>query len=86
MAVTRLREGDYVAICDRCGHKAHASDLQMEWDGLFVHKRGSGHKCWEARHPQDFVRGVPDRQNVPIPRPWPADQFIQGNINPEDYP
>jgi hypothetical protein len=41
------------------------------WDGLFVCRAD-----WETRHPQDFVRGRKDIQNVPNPRPEPAEDFI----------
>jgi hypothetical protein len=44
----------------------------MTWDGKFVHK-----KNWDARHPQDFVRGRSDDQTVPIARPRPEDHFIE---------
>ena len=53
--------GDYNAICDRCGRKFKASELQRTWDGFMVCPRD-----WEPRHPQDFVRGLPD----PVPVPW----------------
>ena len=37
---------------------------------------------WEPQHPQDFVRGRADRQNVPDPRPdstnfLPGDAYIR---------
>jgi hypothetical protein len=41
------------------------------WDGLFV--------CladWETRHPQDFVKGRKDIQNVPNPRPEPSMIYV----------
>jgi hypothetical protein len=41
------------------------------WDGLFVCRAD-----WETRHPQDFVRGRKDIQNVPNPRPEPGEDFI----------
>jgi hypothetical protein len=66
----RLRKGDWNAICDRCGFKYKASDLSMEWDNLFV-----CHKCYEDRHPQDFLKAVKDSQRVPIVRPEPKDIF-----------
>lgn len=83
MAYTTGRPGDYVCICDRCGEKDYASKMTMEWDGLWLHKIG----CFEERQPQDFVRGVPDFQNVPIARPQPADYFIAPNaVTPENLP
>jgi hypothetical protein len=41
------------------------------WDGLFVCKAD-----WETRHPQDFVRGRKDVQNVPNPRPEPSMTYV----------
>lgn len=60
--------GDFWRICDECGFKTRSSETRKRWDGLIV--------ClsdFEQRHPQDFVRGRKDRQNVPDPRPEPAD-------------
>lgn len=36
----------------------------MEWNNLIVSDR-----VWEARQPQDFVKGVADNQTVPNARP-----------------
>lgn len=58
-------------ICDRCGFKKRASATRKEWTGLIVCM-----ECFEERHPQDFVRGRMDRQNVPEPRPEPVDNII----------
>lgn len=41
-----------------------ASELRRTWDGFYVCE-----ECWEPRHPQDFVRGVPDNPSVPWTRP-----------------
>lgn len=59
------RAGEFLRICDRCGFRRYASDTRKEWTGLFV----CADTCFEARHPQDFVRGTIDRQTVPDPRP-----------------
>lgn len=58
------REGDYKVQCDRTGMTFYASECRKQWNGLFVNN-----KSWEARHPQDFVRGRVDKQTVPICRP-----------------
>lgn len=55
------------AICDRCGFERWNGQLRKEWTGLMVCKD----TCWEPRHPQDFVKGKPDRQNPPWVRPEP---------------
>ena len=66
----RYKHGDYNAICDQCGFKFKASQLQMTWDGFFVCE-----KCWEPRHPQDFVRAKVDKQRIAIARPDTDIQF-----------
>ena len=78
-----LKLGDWNAICDRCGFKYKASDLKEEWTGNMVCK-----ECWEPRHPQDFLRGIPDDQSVPWSRPEQADAGgtdINGNTFPPTY-
>lgn len=59
-----LKLGDWKATCDRCGFDFHASQLKPTWDNLMVCK-----ECWEPRHPQDFLRGVPDDPSVAWTRP-----------------
>ena len=58
------KPGDYLAVCDRCGIHYHGSELRMEWTGLFV---CGG--CFNVRHPQDYVKALPEYQTVPIARP-----------------
>ena len=60
------------AICDRCAAKRWNDELRREWDGLMV----CADTCWEPRNPQDFVRGVQDKQNPPWVRPEPADIYV----------
>jgi len=59
-----VKHGSWNVICDRCGMKRKASDCRITWDNLFVCQG-----CWTPRHPQDFVKGIPDNQTVPISRP-----------------
>lgn len=59
------KPGDWKVICDRCGMDRYASECRMNWQGLFV----CSDTCWEPRHPQDFVKAIPDYQTVPIARP-----------------
>jgi hypothetical protein len=73
------KHGDYNAICDRCGFKYKRSQLRYTWDGLLVCK-----KDWEPRHPQDFVRGVAERQSVPDARPEQTDTFLTTDITQDD--
>lgn len=55
-----LALGDWNARCYECGAKYKASELLKHWQGYYVCQR-----CWEPRHPQDFVRSVSDVQTVP---------------------
>lgn len=56
--------GDWNAVCSQCGRKRKASDLIKNWQGMY---RCREHD--EPRHPQDFVRGVPDIQTPPWTQP-----------------
>lgn len=59
-----LKIGDWNAQCDRCDFKWKASKLRKTWDDLYVCP-----KCWEPRHPSDFVRGVKDDPSTAWQRP-----------------
>jgi hypothetical protein len=67
---TRTRKGGYKysggnwIICDYSGFKIKSSDARKTWDGYWVHR-----DFWEARHPQDFVRGVDEKIKADIVRP-----------------
>lgn len=63
--------GQHNFICDQCGFKLKSNDKRKQWDGLIVCS-----KCYDPRHPQDFVRGKRDRQSVPNPRPDPDPEFV----------
>lgn len=65
------KPGSYYRIDDRSGFRFRAERTKKEWNGLLVADR-----FWEARQPQDFVRGVADNQTVPDARIRPAFQFI----------
>lgn len=79
-----LAEGDYNAACWECGRKFKASTMRRNWQGYWV--------CpahWEARQPQDFVRGMPDDQIPPWVQPE-SDVFTvfctpNGNTAIADY-
>lgn len=61
--------GNWNAVCSMCGRKRKASELVKNWQGMF---RCPEHN--EERHPQDFVRAVPDIQTPPWVQP-PSDTF-----------
>jgi hypothetical protein len=71
MSAPGYRAGDFWRICDVCGFQRRASATFKRWDGLMVCAED-----WEPRHPQDFVRGKKDQQNVPDPRPEPVVSII----------
>ncbi len=59
-------------ICDASGFKFPLDEAVKQWDGALVHRSFVD----KRRQPQDFVRGVPDNQRLPVSRPETADQFI----------
>lgn len=74
------KHGDYLAICDRCGFEWYASQLAKEWTGLMVCRGAGTNDCWEARHPQELVKGRKDRQSPPWTRSEPPDVFIDAYV------
>lgn len=67
MMSRKLRNGDFWRICDRSGMRVPASKTTKEWNGMIVRD-----DLYEARHPQDFIRGIPDNMRVTDPRPEPV--------------
>jgi hypothetical protein len=65
------KKGQWDVICDVCGMKFHSGDLKQRWDGLMTCKED-----WNIRQPQDFVRGILDRQWVPWSRPDTTPTFV----------
>lgn len=63
-----LNLGDWNAMCYVCGRKYKADTMVRHWQGYWVCP-----KDWEARHPQDFVRGIKDTQIPPWTQPLPTD-------------
>lgn len=58
------KAGSFYRVDDRTGFPTRAENTRKEWTGLIV-----GDQYWEQRQPQDLVKGVPDQQFVPEPRP-----------------
>jgi hypothetical protein len=64
--------GNWNALCDSCGRKFKAFDLQKRWDGLMVCQED-----FEQRHPQDLLKVQREKITVPWSRPYAAeDSFI----------
>lgn len=80
-----LKLGDANAICDTCGFKYKLSELTMDWRGLMLCE-----KCWEPRHPQEFLRGVPDKPSEGVENPRPdTPPVFTGNgyaVNTPSFP
>lgn len=75
--------GAWKAECDRCGFDYLNTELRKEWTGLRV-----CNKCWDPRHPQEYLRGKADRQAPPWTRPDKDGTDVSvgsGNeVSPED--
>jgi hypothetical protein len=69
--VDSFKSGDWKVICYECGSVYLASELQKHWKGYYVCS-----KCWEPRHPQDFVRAIEDNPTPPWVQPEPEDIFV----------
>ena len=66
--------GKWLCICQRCGRKRVNDEVAKEpRTNLLVCKD----TCWEAVHPQEFVRSRPDEQKVPFTAPEPTDTFVE---------
>ena len=48
--------GTHWANCQRCDFTYRSPELKEEWTGLWVCD-----DCWEARHPQDLLRVLPEK-------------------------
>ena len=65
--------GAHLVECDRTGFVVYSYQSKKEWTGHIVRD-----ESWEPRHPQDFVRGIGDKQSVYDPRP----QHLNNRVGP----
>lgn len=65
------KAGSWNAICDVCGFKFKADQMQKRWDGLMVCS-----KDFEHDHPQKYLKVREDNTSVPWVRTRPADIFV----------
>ncbi len=77
MSRERYIPGDNWIIDDITGQKIRALESRRQWDGTITNERN-----YSPRHPQDFVRAIPDRQAADLIRSRPADTF-QGPLTTE---
>ena len=74
-------------MCEVCGFVFHSDKKRVMWNGLVVDP-----KCYEVRHPQDFIRGKKDQQAVDNPAPEPGNILLAvtsvtvDNFNPSITP
>jgi hypothetical protein len=66
-----FRLGSFYRTDDRTGFPQRAERTRREWTGLIVDEAR-----WEPRQPQDLVKGVPDIQSVPDPRPLGQNIYV----------
>lgn len=69
--MTRFELGTWNAICAQCAGTFKAYELKKHWQGQWWCDR-----CFETRHPQDFVKATADVQTPPWTQPAPADDFV----------
>jgi len=55
--------GSWNVQCDQCGRIFKSTEMMRRWDNAWVDSA-----CFEIRHPQDYVRGIPDNQAAPYSR------------------
>lgn len=67
----RYKPGSFYRIDDRTGFAVRAEHTRKQWNNIIVRTRS-----FEARQPQDFVRGRRDDQTVPEPRPRQINAFL----------
>jgi len=77
--VSHYRKGLHLFTCQRCGCVFHSDKKKIEWTGAIVCGGPGSNDCFEPRHPQDFVRGVEDKQSVDNPAPEPPDGVASGS-------
>lgn len=70
MAKNYYKSGSFNRICDWSGFKVKAEQTRKQWDNWIVRDQD-----WDPRHPQEFLRGIPDLMAAPDPRPEAADVF-----------
>ena len=79
--IRKFKPGDYKIVSDRSGRVIDASNARKEWNGLVV-----AADEFEERNVQEYVRGVPDPQAVPVSRPRSdtLDFLTPGQITRDD--
>jgi hypothetical protein len=67
-------------ICQQSGFRVPPRQLSRQWNGILARRED-----YDDRHPQEFLKGAPERRGVPVPRPEQADAFISaGDVTAAD--
>ena len=75
MPGTYYKSGSHNIICDVCGHKFKFSQVKKDWRGLVVCE-----KDFEHDHPQKYIRVRESGLSVPVIRPQPEIEFVEGAL------
>jgi len=83
----RYEHGGHNKICNICGQKYKASDMEKMWNNTLVCKHD-----YEDRQPQDTIRSRADRQRVDACRPestsrttyWDGSSMVDGDNDPSE--
>ena len=68
------KRGSYNAVCDVCGFRFKAEELDARWDGVMACK-----KDWEPRNSLDFIKAPKGTTALSWTRPEPDNNFITVN-------
>lgn len=82
MVPTKYVHGQWNVICDRCGRKFKSGQVRKEWTGLRVCTGPGTSDCWEPKHPQLSLKGIPDNMAVPWVRPVATSVEVELTIDP----
>jgi len=70
-------EKDHWMVCDRCGGDYRRSDMREHWTGQWL----CTFYCWEKRHPQDLIKGIPDNPRADVIRTAPPIDSGETTLN-----
>lgn len=70
-----LELGTWNVVCYQCGFKRKASMMEKNWQGYYVCPEHN-----EPRQVQDFVRAIPDNQNVPWSQPAISPVYVFADV------
>ena len=73
-----FKDGDYLMQSDLTGRIMYASESRKLWNGQFCHRDE-----YEERNPQDFIKGMPEREPYKDARPRSV-QYIDTPITADD--